>query len=278
MNIIGFTKDWTTEFYDQRSNFLGGTIVENSVQTVTISEPLTWAQTADEIKNKSKDIVYKINDLSRLQKKYLSIDLDDYESIGKEVDMKTNEIKLNLKQLQNEVIKFNRFKEEDNPTLIQNVQTNLAEEVNKVAEQFKSQNKSYLLKLKQRTKKFDDCFTTEGEEGVYSFGFDEKQLNMLSESEEMVDQRVAEIKKIAKTVQELAEMTQQLNMLIHEQGTIIDRIDYNIDHTEHQVSKAVEEIKQAETYQKATRVKIIVLILLILILGAIIVLVLKVAL
>ncbi|ENY60972.1 syntaxin, putative [Entamoeba histolytica HM-1:IMSS-A] len=59
MNIIGFTKDWTTEFYDQRSNFLGGTIVENSVQTVTISEPLTWAQTADEIKNKSKDIVYK---------------------------------------------------------------------------------------------------------------------------------------------------------------------------------------------------------------------------
>ncbi|EDR25181.1 hypothetical protein EDI_333990 [Entamoeba dispar SAW760] len=86
---------------------------------------------------------------------------------------------LNLKQSQNEVTKFNRFKEEESPTLIQNVQTNLAEEVSKVAEQFKNQNKS----------------TTEGEEGVYSFGFDEKQLNMLSESEEIVDQRVEEIKK-----------------------------------------------------------------------------------
>ena len=38
----------------------------------------------------------------------------------------------------------------------------------------------------------------------YSLGFDETQLNMLTESEDMVNQRVAEIKKIAKTVQELS--------------------------------------------------------------------------
>jgi len=100
--------------------------------------------------------------------------------------------------MQNDVKKFSRFKEIDNPTVIANVQTNLAEEVNKVAEQFKQQNKQYLIKLKQRTKKFDDCFTQEGEEGVYSLGFDETQLNMLTESEDMVNQRVAEIKKIAK--------------------------------------------------------------------------------
>jgi len=163
--------------------------------------------------------------------------------------------------MQNDVKKFSRFKEIDNPTVIANVQTNLAEEVNKVAEQFKQQNKQYLIKLKQRTKKFDDCFTQEGEEGVYSLGFDETQLNMLTESEDMVNQRVAEIKKIAKTVQELAEMTQELNMLVHEQGTIIDRIDYNIENASYDTEAAVEELQQASNYQKKARTKMFIIIL-----------------
>jgi len=35
-----------------------------------------------------------VEELSRVQKKYLAVDLDDYESIGREVDTKTNQIKL----------------------------------------------------------------------------------------------------------------------------------------------------------------------------------------
>ena len=96
------------------------------------------------------------------------------------------------------------------------------------------------------------------------------------ETEQFVDQRVSEIKKIAKTVQDLAEITAQLHALVFEQGTIVDQIDYNVEHAEHNVQKAVEELAVAEKHQKALRVKIAVLILLILILIGVVVLVVKV--
>ncbi|ELP88191.1 syntaxin-16, putative [Entamoeba invadens IP1] len=275
---IGFSRDWTTEFFDQRVAFLGTTIVDLQSQVVPLNDQPQWSTVVDQLKSQIAECDLKMEELGRLQKRYLSIDLDDYEQIGRDVDAKTNEVKSMLRKMQNGVTQFARFKEIDNPTVIQNVQINLADDVNTVAEKFKRQNKDYLLKLKQRTKKFDDCFSNGEDEGVYSFGFDEKQVGMLTESEELVNSRVEEIKKIAKTVQELAEMTRELNSLVHEQGTIVDRIDYNIQHTEKHVAKAVQEIKQAEKYQKATRVKIIVLILLLLIVGGVIVLVLKVAL
>ena len=66
-------------------------------------------------------------------------------------------------------------------------------------------------------------------------------------------------------------------MLVHEQGTIIDRIDYNVEHTEKQVEKAVEEIQIAERYQKASIVKVVVLVLAGLIIGALIILIIKVS-
>ena len=278
MTGIGYTKDWTTDFFDFRSNYSGSTLVETSVQMIHTTQQAQWSSTVEDIRNRIRNVSFKLEDLNQLQKKYLSIDLDDYNHIGAQVEAKTNEIKRELKGIQNDVIRFNRFKEIENPTIIQNVQSGLVDDLQKVSEDFKNQNKNYLLKLKQRTSKFADCFTNEEDEGTYNFGFDDDQLNMLAESEDLVNQRVAEIKKISQTVQELAEMTRELNMLVHEQGTIIDRIDYNIETTEKHVEKAVEEIQQAEKYQKASRVKMVVLILGIMIIIGLIVLVCKITL
>ena len=276
MSGLGYTKDWTTEFFDCRSSYSGSTLVETNMQIIDTHQQTQWSGTVDDIKNRIQNVSYKLLDLEGLQRRYLQIDLDDYDNLGKQIDNKTNEIKRDLKLLQNDVIRFARFKEIDNPTVIQNVQSALVEDLQKVSENFKTQNKNYLLKLKQRTSKFADCFTDENEfDGGYTFGFDDDQLNMLEESTDLVNQRVAEIKKITQTVAELAEMTSQLNMLVHEQGTIIDRIDYNVEHTEKQVEKAVEEIQIAERYQKASIVKVVVLVLAGLIIGALIIFIIK---
>ena len=94
MNLIGFKRDWTTEFYDYRSSVFGSSIMENTVQSVVQIQQTQWSQTVEDIKSKIRNTQFKLEELDRLQKKYLSIDLDDYDNIGKQVESKTNEIKL----------------------------------------------------------------------------------------------------------------------------------------------------------------------------------------
>jgi len=59
MTVIGYTRDWTTEFFDNRMNVVGSTIVENSIQTVTVNEQPQWSQVVDQIKNKIQDVSFK---------------------------------------------------------------------------------------------------------------------------------------------------------------------------------------------------------------------------
>ena len=50
-------------------------------------------------------------------------------------------------RLQKRIKIFGKFKETYNPTVIQNIQVDLVEQVNKLAETFKQNNKAYLISL-----------------------------------------------------------------------------------------------------------------------------------
>jgi syntaxin 16 len=50
------------------------------------------------------------------------------------------------------------------------------------------------------------------------------------------------ITQIANSVNDLAQMFRDLSALVVEQGTILDRIDYNIEATSHNVDAAVKEL------------------------------------
>lgn len=62
--------------------------------------------------------------------------------------------------------------------------------------------------------------------------------------------RDAEVVKVIESVNELASIMKDLSVLVIDQGTILDRIDYNINQTSESVKKAVVELEHAETTQK----------------------------
>jgi len=84
-------------------------------------------------------------------------------------------------------------------------------------------------------------------------GFTPAQMDQIQKLRRDGAQREAQIAQIATSINELAQMFKELSVLIVEQGSIIDRIDYNIDQTRSHVQKGLAEVKGAKGHQdKAT--------------------------
>ncbi len=144
--------------------------------------------------------------------------------------------------------------------------------------------------------------SAQDEEMMADTGFSGSQIKQIAVLEEDVDQRFVpppsllfvlhtpsaddrthrthgrsrDIVSVQESIVQLAELFKDLAVLLVEQGTILDRIDYNIEHTWENIDKSVAELGQAEKYQKKTGYKLCMLLLLFIIAGLIIAVGLKV--
>lgn len=76
-----------------------------------------------------------------------------------------------------------------------------------------------------------------------------------------MNERDVEITRIAKSIEELAAIFKELAVLIIDQGTILDRIDYNMETAVASATEGVKHLQKAEEHQKnALSVKCIILL------------------
>lgn len=108
-------------------------------------------------------------------------------------------------------------------------------------------------------------------------GFTDEQMHELATAEEDVDERMREIQRIARSVEELATMFSELSTLIVHQGTLLDRIDHNMEQALESSKKGVAELVQAEKYQKSARPIKCMLLLMVLIIICVIIIIAKMA-
>lgn len=72
-----------------------------------------------------------------------------------------------------------------------------------------------------------------------------------TEQEQVLDNpRYNEIVKITQSVQELATLFKELNMMVIEQGTLVDRIDYNVEIALGHTVEANKELEKADDMQQ----------------------------
>ena len=97
------------------------------------------------------------------------------------------------------------------------------------------------------------------------------------ETEENMSSRTKskEISELAKTINELAVLFKDLSVLVVEQGTILDRIDYNIQEASDATEKATVHIEKTLEIEKSSRAKGCIVTLAIIILVLTIILALK---
>jgi len=76
---------------------------------------------------------------------------------------------------------------------------------------------------------------------------------VLEDNTVFVKQREQEINNILRTIADLNGIFKELATMVTEQGTIIDRIDYNIENTSLKVHDGLQQIKKAAMYQKSDK-------------------------
>ncbi|XP_018588109.2 syntaxin-1A-like isoform X3 [Scleropages formosus] len=94
--------------------------------------------------------------------------------------------------------------------------------------------------------------------------------NITQQAMNEIETRHTEIIKLENSIRELHDMFMDMAMLVESQGEMIDRIEYNVEHSVDYVERAVSDTKKAVKYQSKARRKKIMIIICCVVLGIII--------
>jgi syntaxin 16 len=90
-----------------------------------------------------------------------------------------------------------------------------------------------------------------------------------------IAQREREIEDIAQGIIDLSNIFQELQTMVIDQGSMLDRIDYNVENMAVEVKHAEKELKVATGYQKKSTKRKIILLLILIVAGMFILLLIK---
>lgn len=101
------------------------------------------------------------------------------------------------------------------------------------------------------------------------------QQKQLHSNDTIILQREREIEEIAQGIIELSDLFRDLQGMIIDQGTMLDRIDYNVERMATDLKDADQELTVASGYQKKTTKRKIILLLFLIVAGMFILLLVK---
>ncbi|XP_067642274.1 syntaxin-16 isoform X2 [Eurosta solidaginis] len=73
--------------------------------------------------------------------------------------------------------------------------------------------------------------------------------------------RDEEVTKVVKSIHDLNDIFKDLSHMVHEQGTVLDRIDYNVEQTQTRVCEGLRQLQKAEMYQRKNRKMCVIMVL-----------------
>eukprot|EP01112_Ceratiomyxa_fruticulosa_P016223 TRINITY_DN4866_c0_g1_i2.p1 TRINITY_DN4866_c0_g1~~TRINITY_DN4866_c0_g1_i2.p1 ORF type:complete len:317 (-),score=52.11 TRINITY_DN4866_c0_g1_i2:69-1019(-) len=248
--------------------------------------PPDWLGRVSNIQYDLQKIRNKMGDLSELHRKHLLPAFDDRTDQEHAIEILTADITKMFHQCQNKIKSIGeqqKLKQEEEQ-MKGNIKSNLASQLQELSVQFRKNQKSYLQSLRRMQVKnkagsgasgFIDLMDEKEMEEYTERGFTADQLRQVEQMGDRVSQREKDILQIAKSINELAEIFKDLQLLVIDQGTILDRIDYNIETTSSTVDESIVELRQANNEQKKMRTKLCMLLLLILIFCMIVIVLIK---
>ncbi|KAG0227099.1 hypothetical protein BGW42_003157 [Actinomortierella wolfii] len=247
--------------------------------------PPKWVDIVDEVNEELDRIKANIQKLEAMHKKHLLPGFDDRIQEERDIERLTDEITAQFHACQRRIkrIQNDSKQSSSNQELVmaRNVQMSLAQKVQEVSQGFRKKQNSYMQRVRGVELRNKDLYsmntvdTSLADANDMEQGFTSSQLAFAEQSHAAITQREQEINHIAKSIFQLADIFKDLQTMVIDQGTLLDRIDYNVEQTNSHLQDAVFELQEGEKYQKQARKRKIILLLILIIVGLIIILIFK---
>ena len=247
--------------------------------------PPVWVDLVERVEGDVLKIERATRDLAALHTKRLMVSFDDAgeAALDDEIAAKQREATKLFRACESSLKRVAAHGGDDlsdsERTIRSNIQRSVAMRIQALNTDFRKAQKEYMGRLKSQkegsTGTFDFLSGGEASSAAEGVDFNDRQLAAVVDVENLVDERDGEIKQIAESIQELSTIFKELAVLVIDQGTVLDRIDFNMEQVAEHTRKGVVEIEKAEQYQKAARPRICIALLLFLITIMMIALILK---
>ncbi|GFG38246.1 hypothetical protein Cfor_01887 [Coptotermes formosanus] len=267
---------------------LVGSDIESGLELRRTGEsrmPPAWADGLEETQYSLTRLRAKIHDLDTLHTRHLHRPtLDDscdeeqqIEALTQEITRMFGAVHRLIQQIRHQSGEGSRQEQR----LSYNVVSSLASTLQELSISFRKSQNSYLRKLNSREERskqyFDMALDQDFSQGTdwevdnidQQFGLGstaghlaQQQLLLLEEDNaRMAAQREHEVRQIVKSITDLNDIFKDLAQMVADQGTVLDRIDYNIEQCQIQVHQGYHQLQKADSYQKKNRKMVCILIL-----------------
>jgi len=251
---------------------------------VSVGLPPAWVDVSEEISANMQRARTKMTELAKAHAKALMPSFGDGRDDQRAIEVLTHEITDLLKRSEKRLQKLSMKDLSEDSNVRKNVQRSLATDLQNLSMEFRKKQSSYLKQLRQQKEGQDGVDLEMNMNGTKStfeddefddVGFTEIQMSKLKKSEAFTREREREIEQVVESVNELAQIMKDLSVLVIDQGTIIDRIDYNIQNVAASVEEGYKQLQKAERTQKKGGMVMCATVLVILIFIMIVLLILK---
>nr|XP_023651111.1 syntaxin-16 isoform X1 [Paramormyrops kingsleyae] len=272
------------ELVDDRMALVSGVSLDPEA-AIGVTKRLSpkWVDGVDEIQYDITRIRQKMKELASLHDKHMNRPtLDDSSEEEHAIEITTQEITQMFHRCQRAVTGLQTrcgHCTQQEERLLRNVVSSLAQSLQDLSTSFRHTQSDYLKRMKNREERSKHFFDTSGplmeedeDMALYDRGFTDDQLLLVEQNTVMVEEREREIRQIVQSISDLNEIFRDLASMVVEQGTVLDRIDFNVEQACVKTDDGLKQLQKAEQYQKKNRKMLFILILFVIVVILIIVL------
>jgi len=245
----------------QSSSLNSSTVSTQALLTTTPNETMIelgsmgnlvpeWVDIYEEAEEKLKQIRDLYKEIQKLIASKVKMQFGNSEDIDKQIEKKNSQATNLLHDCEMALSRVSRKAPDETQNqerIRDNVKRSLATQIQEVATLLRKQQKGLLDRMKDiKTTGESSELNIENSDQLYS-----EDLQEMIMAEDIAKERDEDLNKLIDNINKLNHLFKQMNDIVLEQGTIVDRIDYNIEKSADDTRLAKKELHKANEYMKS---------------------------